>query len=91
MKPNIVNVSPSGNPANRLTFESSLYSGSSGFAAMQWRIGEVTPAGRPAYDPQNPRIYEIEPIWQSAELTTFLKNEVAKWAKVIKEANVKID
>ena len=27
----------------------------------------------------------------SAELTAFLRNEVAKWAKVIKEANVKID
>ena len=27
----------------------------------------------------------------SAEFTVFLKNEVAKWSKVIKDANVKID
>jgi tripartite-type tricarboxylate transporter receptor subunit TctC len=34
----------------------------------------------------------IEPVGStSAEFTTFLKNEVAKWAKVIKDANVKID
>ena len=34
----------------------------------------------------------IEPVGStSAELTAFLKNEVAKWAKVIKDANVKIE
>ena len=34
----------------------------------------------------------IEPVGStSPEFTTFLKNEVAKWAKVIKDANVKID
>jgi tripartite-type tricarboxylate transporter receptor subunit TctC len=34
----------------------------------------------------------MEPVGSSsAELTVFLKNEVAKWAKVIKEANVRID
>jgi hypothetical protein len=70
-KPTIADVSPTGDPANRLTFEASEYSGSSLFAAMQWRIGEITPAGRPAYDPKNPRVYEIEPVWQSAELITY--------------------
>ena len=34
----------------------------------------------------------IEPVGStSAEFTAFLKNEVAKWAKVIKDANVKIE
>lgn len=34
----------------------------------------------------------IEPVGSSsAEFTVFLKEEVAKWAKVIREANVKID
>ncbi len=34
----------------------------------------------------------IEPVGSTpAEFTQFLKNEVAKWAKVIKDANVKID
>ncbi len=36
--------------------------------------------------------FGMEPVGStSAELTVFLKNEVAKWAKVIKDANVKID
>jgi tripartite-type tricarboxylate transporter receptor subunit TctC len=34
----------------------------------------------------------IEPVGNTpAEFTQFLKNEVAKWAKVIRDANVKID
>jgi hypothetical protein len=69
--PAISNISPTGNPANRLTFQCSDYAGSSAFAAMQWRIGEITPADAPAFDPKKPRVYEIEPVWQSAELTTF--------------------
>ena len=36
--------------------------------------------------------FGMEPVGStSAELTAFLKNEVAKWSKVIKDANVKID
>ena len=70
-RPTITNVSPAGNPANRLEFESSAYSGGLAFAAMQWRIGEIAPAGRPAFDRDNPRVYEIEPVWQSPEIATF--------------------
>ena len=34
----------------------------------------------------------IEPVGStSAEFTTYLKGEVAKWAKVIKDANVRIE
>ena len=36
--------------------------------------------------------FGIEPVGStSAEFTVFLKNEVSKWAKVIKDSNVKID
>ncbi|HEV7821101.1 MAG TPA: tripartite tricarboxylate transporter substrate binding protein [Burkholderiales bacterium] len=36
--------------------------------------------------------FGMEPVGStSAEFTVFLKNEVAKWAKVIKDSNVKID
>jgi tripartite-type tricarboxylate transporter receptor subunit TctC len=36
--------------------------------------------------------FGFEPVGNTpAEFNQFLKNEVAKWAKVIKEANVKID
>lgn len=82
-KPTIVNVSPANNPANRLAFESSYYSGGSAFAAMQWRIGEITPASAPAFDPKSRRIYEIEPVWQSAEITTF-SNRVSVPSGIVK-------
>ncbi len=70
-RPTINNTSPATNPANRLSFESSAFSGASAFAAMQWRLGEITPASAPVYDPNNPRAYEIEPVWQSPELSPF--------------------
>jgi hypothetical protein len=38
---------------------------------MQWRIGEISAPGLPGYDSTQPRIYEIENVWTSAELTTF--------------------
>lgn len=67
-KPTITNLSPTGNPANRLAFQSSAYSGGTAGSAMKWRLGEITPsAGRPAFDQDNPRVYEIEPLWESAE------------------------
>src|SRR5262249_3889798 len=62
-RPTLSNLSPAGNPANRLRFQCSAYSGGSAFAAMQWRIGEITPATAPAFDPAIPRTYEIEPVW----------------------------
>ena len=48
-----------------LVFESGAYAGKGTFAAMQWRIGEI---GTPADKPWR---YEIEPVWQSAELHAF--------------------
>ena len=45
---------PPGYPANALTFVSSGFSdpqGSGDFAAVQWRVAEVTDAAAPAYDP----------------------------------------
>jgi len=82
-RPTIANLSPANNPANKLSFQSSAYSGGTAFAAMQWRLGEITPASAPAYDPNSPRVYEIEPVWQSAELTTF-NNTIAVPSGVVK-------
>jgi hypothetical protein len=74
-KPAITYAGPAGFPANDLTFQSSTFSpsasGGTSFAAMQWRIGEVSAPGLPEYDPTEPRIYEIENVWTSPEITTF--------------------
>ena len=40
------------------------------FAAVQWRLGEISAPGLPGYQPGTPRKYEIEELWRSAELPT---------------------
>ncbi len=53
-------------PVNALEFTTSAFSGSGGFGAMKWRIGEIRAAS-----PGIEGIYEITPVWQSPELATF--------------------
>ncbi len=57
---------PANYPINRIQFRSSAFSGSGGFAAMKWRVGEVRTAS-----PGVPGKYEIESSWESPEFTTF--------------------
>ena len=38
------------------------------FAAVQWRVGEISAPGQPGYTPGQARRYEIEPHWMSEEL-----------------------
>ncbi|MGI8603552.1 MAG: lamin tail domain-containing protein [Verrucomicrobiales bacterium] len=66
-------------PTNALMFTSSGFVGKSGatFAAMKWRLAEVTDPAAPGYLPYDhatPRSYEIESPWESPELTTFSAN-----------------
>lgn len=63
-------------PTDRLTFTSSEFVGREGatFAAMKWRLAEVTDPSAPGFDRYNrhtPRAYEITATWESAELATF--------------------
>ena len=61
-----------GHPVNGLKFRSSAFSGSNGkFAGMKWRLAEVTAPDTPAYDPANPRLYEINAVWESDVLSEF--------------------
>jgi len=69
--PAITYIGSANYPLNRLAFRASSYAGANPFAAMKWRIGEVTDTNSPAYDPTEPRKYEITTDWESAELTTF--------------------
>ena len=72
--PTITSTGPVGYPINALTFETSPFSdpqGSGTFAAMKWRIAEVTDTSCPAFDPTKRRKYEIDTIWDTGEITDF--------------------
>ena len=38
---------------------------------MKWRLAEITAPDAPAYDPQNPRKYEIDAVWESDVINEF--------------------
>lgn len=59
-----------GFPVNGLRFQSSSFSGNSAFAAMRWRIGEITRPSTGSWASDEPWKYEIEPVWESGRLTT---------------------
>ncbi len=64
-RPTITYTGPSDFPLNQLTFRSSAYSGANPFRSLRWRVGEVTAR------PGEPRRYEIEPVWESGNLSPF--------------------
>ena len=72
-RPTLAYVGPPGFPAQDLRFQSSLFragpTGGTTFSASQWRVGEISAPGIPLYDPTEPRIYEIESVWTSPELS----------------------
>ena len=73
-KPVATYQGPAGFPADRLRFSASAFAdpqGAGTFAAMKWRIAEVTNPAAPGYDPKAPKKYEINAVWESGELTTF--------------------
>ncbi len=71
LPPTITYVGTAGYPLNGLRFRASSYSGSYGFAAMEWRLGEIADPDAPAFDPDARRPYEIEKQWESGEISPF--------------------
>ena len=71
--PTVSYTGQAGYPSDGLVFDTSAFSSPSsrGFAAMQWRIGEIYDPNVPGYVTGTPNRYEIENLWTSAELTTF--------------------
>ncbi len=73
-RPTITYTGAPGYPANALDFQTTAFSpaaGSTGFAAAQWRIGEIAAPGITGYVAGEPRKYEVEEVWTSAALTPF--------------------
>jgi hypothetical protein len=62
--PTVTYTGPADHAADQLKFESSPYNGKAAFAAIQWRIADVTPVAAP----RTPRNYEITAAWESGEL-----------------------
>ena len=75
--PTITYAGPGGFPANALDFTSGAFvpatagNGGTTFAAMQWRVGEISAPGIPSYVAGTKRKYEVENVWTSAELPVF--------------------
>jgi hypothetical protein len=57
---------PTNFPVKNLRFRVAPYRGQNPFAALKWRLGEIAPAGH-----KSPGTYEITPVWQSDDLTSF--------------------
>jgi hypothetical protein len=66
--PTITYAGPTGYPAGKLRFRSSPFKGQGQFAAVKWRLAEVTPPKTPQTSPPTPGKYEITPAWESEEL-----------------------
>ena len=70
-RPVLASLATTNFPINQLIFRASAYSGTAAFAAMKWRLGEITPTTAPDFDPYAPRRYEIDSAWESPELPEF--------------------
>jgi hypothetical protein len=67
-RPTIKYTGPAGYPLDQLKFENSPYKGTAPFAAIQWRVGEVSRAPfQPGAAKREPGAYEVVPVWQGAE------------------------
>ena len=75
-KPTISYDGPEDFPIDQLTFSSSTFSGGTlfqqqEFVAMKWRVARVHHAGIEGFEPGDRNIYEIDPIWESKDITAF--------------------
>ena len=63
--PRLVSAGLDNFPANALLFNTQGFDDPQDdrFAAMKWRLGEVTPGNAP-FDPDKPRIYEWPAVWE---------------------------
>lgn len=71
IRPTLRSAGPPGFPTDQLVFQTTPFASpnSAAFAAMQWRVGQISAPGLSGYAPNTPCRYEIEPHWLSPELT----------------------
>ena len=81
----VVTAGVMGYPINDLVFLTTPFSdpqGSNTFAALEWRLGEITDPLAPAYDPGDRPMYEIDALWESGECTSFSNSVTIPMAAV---------
>ena len=67
--PSATSCGAAGFQASQLRFRASAYKGQNAFAALKWRLAEITPANRRVADNQPAQgVREITAIWESPEL-----------------------
>ncbi len=73
LTPDISYAGPPGYPLNGILLQSSAYGATSPnpYAALQWRLAEITDPLAPAHDPAAPILYEASAVWDSGTLSTF--------------------
>ena len=72
--PTITYTGTAGYPVNGLAFQSTAFSdpgGAGTFAAVEWRVAEISDPAAPNYDPTNVPPYEVDAVWESGELVAF--------------------
>lgn len=60
---------PAAFPVDRLLFHASPFNGAGTFRSVKWRLAEITRTNHPSYPPGEAWRYEIDPVWETAELT----------------------
>ncbi len=75
-QPSLTYIGPSGFPINQLQFQCSDFkagtnAGGAHFLAMCWRLAEISNPKTPNFRSGEPWKYEINPVWESGELTSF--------------------
>jgi len=69
--PIVTATAPANFPLNKLTFRVSNYSGGNPFAALKWRIAEITPTNAAVSTLTESAKYEITANWESGDITLF--------------------
>lgn len=54
---------------NRIAFHASAFAGTTNFATVKWRVAEISRPGHPSFHAEEPMRFEIEPTWETTELT----------------------
>ena len=70
-QPSVAYVGPQKFPSGQLAFRTSEFKGSAAFAAMRWRVAEIASPVSKDGKQTAPGKYEITPLWESPELTSF--------------------
>jgi len=75
-RPTVTAIGSANFPLNVLAFRASEFSSPGGvaFAAMKWRVGEITDTNGPTFNPRAPQHYEIDAAWEIDELGSFVSD-----------------